>query len=290
MSTKNDLSSTKLTAKSDDIISYFGSKEELQSFWLSHSRRELSAFSIATFNISFYYFKKIALDILKIRDKTFEESEQIRNAHRIATNIKRFGVAHNWSSKDPKLNGRKTMLERYGVERNSQTKAWKESVNNTWNNKTDEEKLRHVETILAGKHGARHQTHKYKCNGIYFDSFPELAFYIYNVVNSTGCILREPTVLKFNHNGKSHCYIPDFSIDGKLYEIKAKHWLDLSDKNSLDYAKYECMLANNVTILFEDGYKKYIDWFNSHEWNKNNFTAEGLAERSDTAAMADLLN
>lgn len=31
-------------------------------------------------------------------------------------NIEKYGVKHNWSSKDPKLNGRKTRKERYGVE------------------------------------------------------------------------------------------------------------------------------------------------------------------------------
>lgn len=50
---------------------------------------------------------------------------------------------------------------------------------------------------MVSKQKSKHITHKYKCNGIYFDSIPELAFYIYTVLHTNKQILREPVKLKY---------------------------------------------------------------------------------------------
>lgn len=289
MSTKNDLNKEMLKQKAQDVLAFFKSIESLQTFWCKHSRRELDKFAQEYFNISFYYFKKIAIDNLNIRDKTKQESEKIHMQHTQLTCLERYGVTCNWASKDPKLNGKATLFKRYGVTNNSQLDSWKAAVKNTYANKTPEERRLLVEHQLAGKHNSRHITNRYKCNGYSFDSFPEVAFYIYMTLNSNYEVKRETTILEYNYNNKIYNCVPDFEINGQLYEIKANYWLkDRNNPDSKDYAKYNCLIQNNVKILFEDDYKFYVNWCLAHDWTKDKFIND--IKRSPTAAMADLLN
>lgn len=208
-----------------------------------------------------------------------------------STCLKKYGVKCNLSSKDPKLNGKATLLERYGVTHNSKLPSFSVKVHEAWNKKSDEEKALVISKIMVSKQKSKHITHKYKCNGIYFDSIPELAFYIYTVLHTNKQILREPVKLKYTWNNKTYHYIPDFQIGENLYEIKGEYWLSQKDQpGTQDFAKYQCMLANKVIVLFDEDYKFYVDWFKSYEWNEYDFTSEGLKKRSKVAEMADLLD
>lgn len=119
----------------------------------------------------------------------------------------------------------------------------------------------------------------YKYENQYFDSFPELCLYIYYIKNSIK-IIREPVKLVFIFENKQYYYYPDFEVNGQLIEIKGNQFLkeDGTWCNPYDHsldklfeAKHQCALANNVKILYKDEYQKYLDWFNTQGYKKEDF-------------------
>jgi len=255
MSTYNDKSINELNSLKTKIIIDFNGEENLEQYWLTTGRRKIDKDMKEKYNISFYYFKKILMTFSWFREKTKAEIEKYHIEAIKTTNLARYGVTCNWASKDQKLNGRATLKERYGVEHNSQLASWKEQVKLCWDRKTADERAAILTKILASKNNGQCITNRYFFCGIALDSYPELAFILYNTLQNKE-IIREPIMLKYSFANKEYNYIPDFRVDGQLVEIKAKHWLgDYTNKNSKDYAKYQCMLKNNVKILLEEDYQ-----------------------------------
>ena len=134
---------------------------------------------------------------------------------------------------------------------------------------------------MYNKYGVAHAPKKlYQCNNIYFDSFPELCFYLYHIKNNIE-IKHEPIELFYYFDDKKHSYFPDFEVDGQLYEIKGQQFLkeDGSWQNPFDHslddlfeAKHQCAMTNKVKILYPTDYKKYIDWFNACNYIIKDFT------------------
>ena len=63
---------------------------------------------------------------------------------------------------------------------------------------------------------------------------------------------------------------PDFSINGKLVEIKGSHFKSKTGKWCCPYdhakdknaeAKNDCAIKNNVAIWYKEDYTQYINWF-----------------------------
>ena len=110
------------------------------------------------------------------------------------------------------------------------------------------------------------QAKKYLYNGMNFDSFPELGYYLMCISEGKN-IEREPCELEyFEKDGTRHVYIPDFRVDGILVEIKGKHFFnkdcimfDTYKHQSVEnmQAKQKCMIDNNVVIIndFTDIFK-----------------------------------
>ena len=72
---------------------------------------------------------------------------------------KHFGYRHNWSSPDPKLNGRATMKEKTGYEHYTQIPGWKEQCQERVKNMTPEQKLDiklKAEKSYYERYGCRH--------------------------------------------------------------------------------------------------------------------------------------
>lgn len=81
---------------------------------------------------------------------------------------------------------------------------------------------------------------------------------------------------KYECKGLMHTYYPDFLLvdTDEIIEIKTRSSFENKDVNgkmicifdrSLDdiaEAKHQCMLANNVTLLVEEDYMQYVDYFN----------------------------
>ena len=60
---------------------------------------------------------------------------------------------------------------------------------------------------------------KYVYEGLSFDSSWELAFYIMNK-DAGHKVIREPLMIPYESRGITYYYIPDFSVNGSLYEMK----------------------------------------------------------------------
>ena len=133
---------------------------------------------------------------------------------------------------------------------------------------------------IFNKYGTYHApSYKFICNNHYFDSFPELYFYLYHITNNIE-IKREPVELKFTLNNKVYSYYPDFQVGDKLYEIKGNQFLTEDGKwqcpfdhtkDALFEAKHQCAIKNNVIILYDKDYQKYLDWFEAHGYQKEDF-------------------
>ena len=112
----------------------------------------------------------------------------------------------------------------------------------------------------------------YYADDYYFDSFPELCFYLYHK-QAGHAIIRSNKQLPYSYNGAVHYYLPDFELDGQLYEIKGDHLFEkMQQAGTIDNAKYQCMLNNNVIILQSKDYSTYEQWFLESGLNKADFS------------------
>lgn len=128
---------------------------------------------------------------------------------------------------------------------------WKKSVSSK--EFSENQSKNNVKRIIEGK-----VFKKYNYDGHWFDSKPELAFYIW-LKDHHIRFRHEKTYLKYIYNEIEYRYIPDFIVYDTFVEIKGKHLLKkLLQPNTKDNAKYKCMIDNNVHIIYE--YSKYIEY------------------------------
>ena len=184
--------------------------------------------------------------------------------------IEKFGVDNVFKLKAFQEKSRKTMTNRYGVPYSGMSKELSDKANVT--------KLKLYGTINV--------TRKYDYYGVFFDSSWELAIWIYCIDHNIP-IIRNPISFKYNGpDGEIHSYEPDFSIDGKLVEIKGDQYfkedgtmhypymrlhhdskeLTYDEKkymNDLYERKHQCGLSNGVEFWKESDCKKYIDYCNT---------------------------
>ncbi len=180
------------------------------------------------------------------------------------TNLERYGAENPFASEQIKQKIKTANLECYGVENPSQANCIKEKKKETFYN----------------NYGMFHAPSKrYVFDNVYFDSFPELCFYLYHFKNGYN-IKREPVALDYYYDGNIYKYYPDFSVDDVLYEIKGDHflcedgsWQNPFDRDSTELmeTKHQCAVKNNVKILYGDDYEKYINWFNECGYKKEDF-------------------
>ena len=163
------------------------------------------------------------------------------------------------------LNSKKALMKKYGVPSTFLV---------------DEIRQKAKETIITRYGKVRFPTNrKYKVNDQYFDSFPELCFYLY-CIESKSNIIREPVCIPFKYNNKIYNYIPDFNVDGKLYEIKGDQFVSNDGKrqNPFDHtedgfmeAKRKCAIKNNVIILYSKDYVFYENRFKEKGLSKEDY-------------------
>lgn len=144
------------------------------------------------------------------------------------TCFERYGVTHNWASKDKKLNGRATMLRKYG----------------------DEQPLR-LKQFIQKISKAR------KCvasDGTELDSHYELYVYEWCLRNNKKVERNIP--IKYQFNGSNHTTFIDFKIDDKLYEVKGGHLLSgIYDYVGVPIAvKLDIYKENDVTVITDENF------------------------------------
>ena len=126
---------------------------------------------------------------------------------------------------------------------------------------------------------------KYIYEGMSFDSSWELAFYIMNK-DAGHKVVREPLMIPYESRGITYYYIPDFSVNGSLYEMKGSQlikdgvWVpspeslrETSDPEALKEKmrdKQKCAEANNVEVIDHIKIKPYLLYctakFGSPNW------------------------
>jgi hypothetical protein len=135
---------------------------------------------------------------------------------------------------------------------------------------TEEAKQKREETILKN-YGVTHtsKSHeilskmrkKYIYNNLKFDSSWEIAYYIWLKDHNIEFEYQPNISFEYEYNGKIHKYFPDFKINNLFYEIKGGHLLKrMLVSNTLDNAKYLCMLKNNINII--DNCTEYLNYVN----------------------------
>lgn len=143
----------------------------------------------------------------------------------------------------------------------------KASHNDNWKKSVTSKEFRentsknNTKRILEGK------TFKlYTYDGHWFDSKPELTFYIW-LKDHNVRFKHEKYNLTYRYNCIEYNYIPDFIVYNTFVEIKGEHLMKkLLTPNTKDNAKYNCMIENKVHII--TNYYKYIKYVET-KYGKN---------------------
>lgn len=210
-------------------------------------------------------------------------------------NMKNYGV--EWALQNPEVRkkGDETMIENYGVPNLFYSQQFQENLKNDIEkakgkgirNPSQVPKIQcEVRSTINKKYNGRSPSYKYLYDGVYFDSSWELAVWIY-AINNNIQIEREPVILNFTYNGKNHCVVPDFRINGKLVEIKGTHLMktdkngniipncpyskgsskgkeytqeELNEMYKFNSAKFNCEMSNGVEFWGKQSCKQYVAW------------------------------
>lgn len=152
-----------------------------------------------------------------------------------ATKLCRYGD-ENYNNPDKHAD---TCLQRYGVNSYSQTDEY-----------------------------ASKRKKKYTFGEETFDSFPELALWVYAKDHDED-ICRCTQSFSYYYRGVEHKYFPDFIYNNDYIEIKGDHFFEGQvminpfdrSQDALYEAKHRCGLLNNVKFITYKDYKKYIDYY-----------------------------
>ena len=215
-------------------------------------------------------------------------------------NIEKYGVEWSLQSPEVRKKANDKMLELYGTENLFYSKGFQESVKQYWKNKYGVENpsqvpeiQKKVRKIINERYNGRTPSVRYIYFGITFDSSWELAVWIYCIDHNIP-IIRDPCMFEYkDFENNFHKYIPDFSINGKLVEIKGNHYfkedgtmhrpynklhhgskeLTYEEKSYYDdlyERKHQCGIEHGVEFWKESICKKYIDYCNTKYPNWNN--------------------
>ena len=187
--------------------------------------------------------------------KVWSEHKDELNEKQNQTKIERYGTLNMYSVPEFKKKRDKTNLERYG---NIHT-VRAESV------------IKKIKATMMERYGSDKNSgiqKRYMFDNEYFDSSWELAFWIYfkdKKLNISRC----KDAINYNDGEKDRYYIPDFIVDGQLYEIKGNQFFDKDDnlinpydktRNNTAIAKQECMKKHNVIVIRKKEIKFYLNY------------------------------
>lgn len=195
------------------------------------------------------------------KQRTKAERKVIREKC-IHTNMKKYAVANPFQNSDIKAKCAETKLQRYGdVNYNNRAKA-----QDTCLERYGSEHFSQTQDALSAI-----KFRKYCIDDISFDSYPELAVYLYCIHNNIS-IQRNPVRLEYEFENKKHFCFPDFLIDKTLVEIKGDHlYKKMLAPDTVENAKLNCLTTHNVELWTIDKYKPYIVWFETNGFNKEDY-------------------
>ena len=215
------------------------------------------------------------------------------------TNLERYGVEYYSQTDEYSIKVKETSQEKYGADNYSQTEECKAKIQQTnlikygvkCSFQADEVKEKIAQTNLEryGVENAmqnpdirRKAQKKYFYDGFHFDSFPEIAYYVWLKDNNISFEYQPDVSFEYSCNEIVHKYIPDFMVEGQYVELKglqffedkdpSKKMINPYDHNQDDVyeAKHQCMIKNNVMIMTDIDFNKYI------EYAKKKFTSDEI--------------
>lgn len=191
-----------------------------------------------------------------------EEERGLIEEKRAQTNLQRYGVANPSQRKEVITKIFETKETRYGdASYNNRTKAKATCLDKYG----AEYFAQTAEFINAAKY------RKYCVENAFFDSYPELAVYLYCIHNNIS-VQRSPARFEYTFNNKTHYCFPDFLIDDTLVEIKGAHLFErMQVPDTVENAKLNCLIQHNVEIWTIDKYKPYITWFKEQGFKKEDY-------------------
>lgn len=205
------------------------------------------------------------------------------------TCLKHYGCENPYQSEIIKKKIEQTKLKKYSDKtyRNS-NKAKETKLNKTIKDLTYKERIKQKlkETCLK-KYGVENSTQcyyirvksqqKYMYDNIHFDSAPEIAYYIWLKDHNIQFEYQPNIKLSFLFKNKICYYFPDFKVDNQLIELKGSQFLKENgtwqcvwdhNKDELYETKHQCLIQNNVKILYSKDYQKYLDYI-KEKYGKN---------------------
>ena len=201
--------------------------------------------------------------------KSKEISEKIKQ-----TNLERYGHVCNLDSEMGIKQKKETWLKKYGVEcamqsevvKNNLKKVFEEKygVNNPFQLKEVREK---AQEARFKKYGASMGFQaQYFYDNLRFDSSWELYFFIYHK-DMGNKIIKEPIKLEYEINNKIYHYWPDFSVNGKLFEIKSSYWIKQQSEGD-GIGKFNLIKSLNIEMISDNEILPYKDYVES-KYGKN---------------------
>ena len=163
---------------------------------------------------------------------------------------------------------KQTLLRDYGVDNISKLPSVKEN------------KIKKMKSTSLDRYGVEWPVQNpevfIKCkrklvyDSVQFDSFPEIAYFIWLKDNNIEFEYQPKTTFKYSYEGKDHFYHPDFLLvkEHQFIEIKnSSSFVDgkmicLFDRSLDDVyeAKHQCMLKNGIYIMLTEEYMQYVKY------------------------------
>ena len=163
------------------------------------------------------------------------------------TFYEKYGVYGNFGRKEIKEKSVETQTKLYGGT----------GTNSTQFKYTMKEKYGEINPDYIKEHLSKMHT-RYMFDNTKFDSSWELAYYIWLKDHNIQFEFH-PNKIEYNFENKIHYYWPDFKIGKMFIEIKSPVlYKRMQIPNTIDNAKYNCMISNNVII--KTNCNKYIEY------------------------------
>ena len=108
---------------------------------------------------------------------------------------------------------------------------------------------------------------KYFYDDQWFDSAPEIAFYIWLKDNHINFTYKPSPGFSYEVNDEEHKYFPDFKVGDMYFEIKGSQFFDENGKfcdpyktknANILYAKWKCMMENDVIVIQSNEYTMFM--------------------------------
>jgi hypothetical protein len=154
------------------------------------------------------------------------------------------------------------------------------SIKNAWSSKSEEELAcftKQIKQTKKNRYGYESYNNmssscsKYEFNNIKFDSSLELAYYIFLIDKKIPFEYHPNIYFLYTFEGVDHAYHPDFKVYEDIVELKGSQflkedgsWKDIYHHNdALVEAKHQCLLQNNVKIIYDFEMNDIINYVKS---------------------------